>query len=220
MPPSRTCSGATPASPWSACYVYDNDGNLTSKTDNQGITINFRYDAANHLLGRTYSGDATGTALSCYQYGTTSNTTGLLVGRLMNAWTQPPSSGSCAASPPAGGYLTLRAVSTYDPMGRVLNEQQCTPSNCKSGTSYPRAYTYDGFSNLLTWNSGLSTTPSFTAAYDGAGHLSTLVSSQTGPTYPTALFTAQASGAGSGSSAASATSSTGAVTILGAEQSK
>ncbi len=108
-----------------------------------------------------------------------------MLGRMSNEWTQ---AGACPAAP-AGGVLTRRSVLSYDPMGRVLNEQQCTPANCTSGAPFVPTYSYDlaGDIQSSTNGTGLVT---FSNTYDAAGHLSTLTSSWNDATHPPALFSA------------------------------
>ncbi len=178
-------------------YVYDPNSNVTSKTDARNVTTTYRYDALNRLLSKSYSDGAT--AFSCYQYDASSASCVLpspnSIGRLTNQWTQSSSAGSCLA--PTGGFLTKRSILCYDPMGRILNEQQYTPASQAAGTSYPLAYTYDLAGNLLISTSGVgpTSTPAnpapitFTNTYDGAGRLQTLTSSWTNNgVFPVTLF--------------------------------
>jgi len=151
-------------------YGYDLNGNLQSKTDGRGITTNYIYDAMNRLIGRSYSGQntlataiATKTPSSCFQYDTAANG----VGRLASEWTQ---SGTCATSPPANPK-SLRIILAYDPMGRILQDQQCTGQRCNSPQVLrPMSYGYDLAGNRTGSEDGLSTR-SFVTQYDQAGRL-------------------------------------------------
>lgn len=198
---SRLLTSANPET-GTITYTYDANSNLSSKTDARGITTSYGYDSLNHLLSKGYLSDSTGTTWSCYQYGT--STIGNTNERLINEWTQSASVGSCVASAPTTGFWTKRSISAYDPMGRLLNEQQFTPSNLTSATAYAPAYTYDLAGNVLTSNPGLPASPAvvgapanpmhFTYGYDAANRLSSVTSSLTeaiSSNYPTTLFQAQ-----------------------------
>jgi hypothetical protein len=113
----------------------------------------------------------------------------------------------------------MRSILKYDPMGRVLNEQQFTPASQAAGKAYLPAYTYDLAGNLLTSTDGTTPTPSptqsfvytscpdgvpgtnssattaptltFANCYDSAGHLQALNSNWYDLSgHPSILFTA------------------------------
>jgi YD repeat-containing protein len=159
-------------------YSYDANGNVNSKMDARGVTTSYTYDVLNRLLSKSYS-DAV-TPSSCYQYDSSSD------GRLSAEWTQ---SGSCPGTAPTTGFMTMRTFLAYDPMGRVKNEQQCTPNvsgpgNCTSSLPNPFAlsYGYDLGGDLTAYTSGVSNIPtvgsiSFGMQYDAAGRLQNLNSS-------------------------------------------
>jgi YD repeat-containing protein len=186
-PPAQTCTGAGTGQ-WTTCYSYDQNGNLISKTDNRGISINYNYDALNRLLSKTYSGDFNHSPWSCYQYDQSSGSSAsaYLVGHLTNEWTETAGT-SCAAIAPSSGFLTLRAISAYDPMGRIWNEQQCTPAGCYTSTAClsGHSYWYDLAGNLTCSTNGIPDTPgssaplTFTSVFDGAERLQALQSSWT-----------------------------------------
>jgi hypothetical protein len=172
---------------------YDANSNLKYKTDARGVTVSYSYDALNRWLSKSYSDvTTTATPLSCYQYDSSSIANGL--GRLANAWTQSASiATSCATTTPSSGFLTKRSILAYDPMGRLLNEQQFTPASQASGAPYSPAYTYDLAGNLHTSTSGVgpaSASPIlFTNIFDSAGRLNLLSSNWTNSSvFPTALF--------------------------------
>jgi YD repeat-containing protein len=172
-------------------YNYDLDGNVISKVDARGITTSYFYDPLDRLLTKSYSSDPNATPSSCYQYDNkTANTNG--VGQPWNEWTQ---SGACPNPVvPGSNFWTERSFLNYDSMGRILNEQQCTPTSCASSTPYPLSYTYDLAGDLSTATSGVGPTSpiQFTYTPDGGKHLQTLQSSQPytsgGPT-PATVFT-------------------------------
>lgn len=190
-------------------YSYDANGNLQSKTDARGVTTSYYYDLLNRLTSKTYSDNTTPWA--CYLYDTATKGVGLLA----YEWTQAASVGNCSSSfPSSGRYLTARAIASpgqgYDPMGRLLGEQQYTPSSIANGTSYPMAYTYDLAGNLTSSTSGAAppqmtltnqspptctnglsfpATFGFVYCYDSAGRLQSVTSNA--GTSPATLFNAQ-----------------------------
>jgi hypothetical protein len=133
------------------------------------------------LTSKGYLNDSSQTPISCYQYGGPKNVQGYQAGRLTNAWTQSALSGQCTAAPASNLFLTLRTITGYDKMGRVLSEQQCTPSNCSATNSYSLAMNYDLMGNLTSYTNGIASTPgagsrtlTFAETYDQAGRLQTL----------------------------------------------
>ncbi len=182
-------------------YTYDGNGNVMSKTDARGVATQYSYDAQNRLCSKSYTNDSTGTPTSCFQYDTSSvsGAGGNLLGHLTNQWTQSTSAGACNASLlTSGGYQTLRAMLSYDAMGRPLSEQQCTPSNCSASAPYALGYGYDLAGHLTTFTNGLTSTPgagssplTFTQNFDGAGRLQTVTSTWSDSTHPATLFSAQ-----------------------------
>jgi YD repeat-containing protein len=167
-------------------YYYDANSNLQTKTDNRGVVTNYAYDALNRLLSKTYSGNTSGTASSCYQYDGAPSTTTNLSGRLVAEWTQ---SGACPKSLvlPSSGIQTVTTISAYDAMGRLQNEQRCMGvADCASTSGgYAMNYTYDLTGKLLTYPSGYGTL-TFTNTYDAVGRLSSVVQGAG----PSSLFSA------------------------------
>jgi YD repeat-containing protein len=199
---SRLLSAMNPEAGMTS-YTYDADGNVLTRTDARGITTSYTYDVANRVLSKSYSEDPYGSPWSCYEYGSTAlqGNGGNQVGRLINEWTQGASGGSCAAAPPSSGNLTLRSLS-YDPMGRIWSEQQCTPAGCYTSTACANghSYGYDLAGDLTCSTDGIPNTPGtsapliFTNAFDGADRLQTVTSSWNDPTHPQVLFSDQAPG--------------------------
>ena len=174
-------------------YRYDANGNVLSKTDARSIVTSYLYDSLNRVLSKSYSNDTASTPFSCYRYDSSSVPNS--IGRLTDQWTQSPKVGLCASTPPTSKFLSKRSVLSFDPLGRVLNEQQCTPSNCSSGSAYLPQYTYDLAGGLRTFTNGISTTPGatasplqFTNTYDATGRLSSLTSNWNDSTHPPSIF--------------------------------
>jgi YD repeat-containing protein len=181
-------------------YTYDANGNVTSKTDARGITTVYQYDNMNRLYCKSYSGDVSNTPWSWYLYVTplTSSSVPNSMGRLINAWTQSASPGSCPTtwpiSAPSTGFLSMRAIGSYDSLGRILTEQQSTLANIISG-AYSLTYSYDLAGDLISSSDGVTSTPlgkaiNFSSAFDAAGRLQTLTSNWSDATHPAALFSA------------------------------
>lgn len=189
--PSSATSTAVAGTTW---YAYDANGNVKTKTDARGIVTTYAYDALNRLLSKSYSDSST--PRSCYQYDSSSVTNG--IGRLSASWTQAASVGSCAATAPTSGFITKRALVSYDAMGRLLSEKQYTPAGVATGVTYAPSYTYDLTGNLLTSTDGVTALPTsastlltFTRTYDAAARLATVTSNWMDATHPASIFAAQ-----------------------------
>lgn len=169
-------------------YSYDPDSNLQQKTDARGVITHYQYDGLNRLISKTLTNAPAGSLSSCYQYDATPFNG---VGRLFASWTQ---AGECAGSLPATGTLTSRKILSYDAMGRLKKEQQCTPGNCNVTTSNPYSlyYDYDLAGNLTHANDGIGQASWF-QQYDTAGRLTGVSANTVWPTtfYPSQLFSAQ-----------------------------
>jgi YD repeat-containing protein len=184
-------------------YSFDADGNVHTKTDARSIVTTYAYDALNRLLSKSYSTNSNGSPLACYQYDTSSVSCSLSsnanwIGRLTNAWTQ--SSATTSSCSTTSSFLTKRSVTCYDPMGRILSEQQLTPASQAGGTTYAPAYKYDLAGNLIystdgtTQTSTPGTTLTFTSCADASGRLQAVSSNWSDSTHPQSLFSAQGSG--------------------------
>jgi YD repeat-containing protein len=196
---SRLLTATNPES-GTTTYSYDANGNIISKTDARGYVTGYSYDALNRVTGKS----SIWFPSSCYQYDVSSvpGAGGNLIGRLTNEWTQSWTVPSCydapgSSEPPSGGYVTLRSLS-YDPMGRITQEQECTPSNCASTpyTPYTLSYSYDLAGNLTSQTSptpsGATSPLTLSYAYDGASRLQALTSGWANTTtHPSCLFAAQ-----------------------------
>jgi YD repeat-containing protein len=189
----RLNSATNPESSLITYSLYDPNGNSISKTDTRGVITTYAYDALNRLVSKTYSGSnsaaqsvAATTMSACFQYDTNAltNSGGNLLGRLTNEWTIL---GTCSGSVPSSGYQSLHSVLTYDQIGRVQTESQCTPANCSSGAPYSLSYSYDYAGNLTMYTNGIGTI-GFTQQYDGANRLLNITSTWNDSTHPSGLF--------------------------------
>lgn len=187
-PASQTCSGAPSGTLWTTCYVYDPNGNVTTKTDNRGISITYNYDDLNRLLSKTYT-DSTPSVT--FQYDASSHAGASNdIGQLTSATITAGSSTLAQTTPYA-----------YDLLGRLLNESQCTPATCGSG-GYFLSYLYDwaGKPTSATFpsNGNQAGQPlTLTYSYDNAERLLTATSSWFSPSgdpkHPAVLFQAATS---------------------------
>jgi RHS repeat-associated protein len=152
-------------------YIYDANGNVTSKTDARGVTTSYHYDGLNRLIQKSYNDGVTNTNL----YGYDSSSVGFVpvpqngrgdvsvslvntIGRL--AYASSTNSG------------TLDAFS-YDAMGRLVNQWSTTPSfNNNNGTVAAITAGYDLAGNLtsLTYPDGRKVSQ----IIDGAGRVSSV----------------------------------------------
>lgn len=165
-------------------YSYDTMGNLISKTDADSITTTYGYNGLNQLLSESYS-DGT-TPSDCFQYG--QSTSGYGMGRLVAEWTQ---AGTCSSTVPSSGAITERSF-TYDRMGRVANDQQCTSiDNCGTSTASATVnYTYDLAGDVASVNNGLtgSSAMTFDNVYNAADELATISGPESPGTGSFSLF--------------------------------
>src|SRR6266700_327923 len=160
-------------------YVYDADGNLTSKTapaPNQTgsatATITYAYDLLHRVTQKTYS-DSTPAAYFLYDAGggwgiPQTNT----VGRLAEAWIGTPAAAAKAS------------IFGYDSMGRTVMNNQCTPANCGTG-NWSLGYAYDLAGNTTSYTTGVALT--FSQAFDSAGRVTQLTSNMVGAQWPATL---------------------------------
>jgi RHS repeat-associated protein len=169
---SRLTSAANPESGL-INYKYDLNGNLSSKTDARPVTVTYTYDVLNRNTLKSYS-DGTPSATFLYDVGPSNlGAIPYPIGRLVEA------SAGCAFT-----------INGYDRMGRVAYQLQQIPTNCTSPYPYANIpYTYDLAGNITTASDGEFIT--FTYGYDGAGRVTSLMSSQSsGTQYPASLLSA------------------------------
>ncbi len=145
----RLLSADNPEDTGLISYAYDDNGNLTSKTDARGVVTTLAYDTIGRISVKSYS-DGTPTERFCYD------------GKVL-------SGASCVtpgtAIPFSAGRLTMsdsvynqRQVQAFDPLGRVLSDSQTTVVQDSPVTSqtYNFSYTYnlDGSLASQTYPSG------------------------------------------------------------------
>ena len=160
-------------------YSYSNADGLMSKRTrpapnqtNPAVTVDttYAYDELHRLRTKTYSDGVTPQAAFNYDETTAwgaslLNTTGRL-------------SSESAASGHAGGLFS------YDSMGRVLNNWQCIPLNCGTG-SYLLAYAYDLFGDLTSTTNGADGAGvTFSYTYNTAPRLTGMTSNFVDPAHP------------------------------------
>jgi RHS repeat-associated protein len=184
---SRLTSATNPES-GTIQYSYDANSNVSAKTapsPNQPftgtaqVTTSYTYDALNRLTMKSYTDGyqnniPTPTAFYLYDvqssWGVTQNN---VVGRLSEAWTGT----SCCAT--AGAEIF-----GYDPMGRILVNEQFTPNVAYK----PVNYTYDLAGDVTSATNGEGVTFTYTP-YDGAGRTTGLTSSLVDSQHPGTLVT-------------------------------
>ena len=156
---SRLISASNPenrasATAASVTYTYDNNGNLTGRTDARGVAVSYSYDALDRPTGRSYSYAGSEAAVSLgttrvdYAYDSCGSYSR---GRLCSVTAEKD-----------GRAVSKTAYNRYDALGRVLESAQTT-----GGTSYTMAYNYDRAGNLIAqrYPSGRV----INTVYDGAG---------------------------------------------------
>lgn len=152
---------------------YSFAGLLVKKIDARSVRTCYQYvDALNRITQKNYS-DGTQTASFNYDqpaaYGVSLlNTTGRLTSQ------------STASPNPTG------EVFSYDQLGRVKINSQCTPQNCSTPAVFPVTYTYDLLGDMLTSTNGAGVT--LTYAVNTAARLTSLTSSLSDSNHPGTLF--------------------------------
>jgi len=180
---SRLTSATNPES-GTTTYTYNSDSLLSQRTrpaPNQTIasiteTTTYTYDALHRLTGQTYSPNISGTPTVTIAYDQTS-----AFGVTLS---YPIGHKSSQFMTGLSGTLS-GAVYSYDQMGRIMTNSQCTPQNC--GTSvFPVTYTYDQIGDMQTATNGMGTT--LTYGYNIAPRLTSVTSSLSDSNHPGTLF--------------------------------
>ncbi len=177
---------------------YDPNGNLLYKTDARGVRTSYLYDALNRLTSKTYSDLATnnGTPSSCYQYDTASGSSiSNAIGRLTGEWTQSGACPTTAQTLPVATALTWRNITSYDPMGRIKSEQQCSVAPCALADINKLGTTYNLAGAVTSSSNGVSNQRSpqigFIYSADAAGRLDSITSTWEDATHPAKIFQAK-----------------------------
>ena len=178
---SRLTSATNPES-GTISYIYDAAGNVLTRTapmpnqtGSQTVTTTYTYDQLNRLLTRNYNDGKTWGDVFCYD----------------NYPTPCPGGGNPASSYSVGRLYEAdaagRAVTwnSYDKMGRVASQTQCTPEDCGLG-SFQLAYLYDYLGDMTSASNGMGVTISY--LYDQGQHLSQVSSTLNDPQHPGTLF--------------------------------
>jgi len=176
---SRLTSAANPES-GTITYSYDANSNVQTKKDARNITTTYTYDTLNRLTQKSYSDGTTPTASYAYDQAAPwgwnlSN----YIGRLTTEQTSN-SSGSLTAN-----------LNNYDPMGRVILNEQCQPQNCAQDPSLYTSYSYNlngGLTSLLT-GQGSAFSVTYSYSYDAAARVTGMTSSLVDSQHPANLFT-------------------------------
>jgi RHS repeat-associated protein len=154
-------------------YAYDNNGNLSTKTDARNAVLSYCYDSLNRITSKSYSlqtcpNPPSPAAIYTYDAAVDNLTISNPVGRLVKAATSNTAS-----------------VSSYDAMGRIVSQWQCTPQNCGSGY-FGLSYTYDYLGDILTSTNGAGIT--LTQNFDGVARLQSVSSSWVDANHPLTLI--------------------------------
>src|SRR5579863_30326 len=187
---SRLFSAANPES-GTITYVYDTDpanacptpptpyaGLLVKKLDFRGVRTCYQYETLSRVSQKNYS-DGTPTAFFNYDQSSALGVALLnTVGRLSSQTTA-----QTGTAPNATGEIF-----SYDQLGRVKINSQCTPQNCSANTVFPVQYTYDLLGDMLTSLDGVGIT--LTYGVNKATRLTSLTSSLNDSTHPGTLFSA------------------------------
>jgi RHS repeat-associated protein len=137
-------------SQWNTAYLYDNNSNLTTKTDARNITTNYTYDELNRITLEDYSGTTPDVS---YLYDNLPNAIGLLI--------------------KVSSSVSVTDYNEFDPLGRVKKSTQIT-----DGQTYEMFYGYDRAGAMIsqTYPSGRTVITGF----DTAGRINALTGQKTG----------------------------------------
>jgi RHS repeat-associated protein len=179
---SRMTSATNPES-GTITRTLDANGNTVNETKpapNQTggatVTLSYCYDSLNRMTSKAYTTQSCpmGSPVATYAYDQISAfgvTLTNSIGRL--------SSESTTGTYPTG------SVFSYDSMGRVVNNSQCTPQNC--GTAlFALDYTYDLAGDTTSSTNGMNVT--FGGQYNAGTRLTELTSSLSGTNHPATLL--------------------------------
>jgi RHS repeat-associated protein len=152
LPTGTSCDG----SHWSNLYTYDPNSNLHTKTDARGITVTYsNYDGLNRVHLKTYSNNEPPEGF----------------GYDGNDWAGNPLPPNYTATSNVIGRLTYASHFgqgdvgyEYNPMGRVLEQSYCLPSDCGNRHYVNAAYDLAGNMTDLTYPDGRHIQQTFDSA--------------------------------------------------------
>lgn len=153
---------------------YDANGNVSTKTDARNVITTFGYDPTNRLLSKTYTDYTTPTPGVTNIYDTAS-VDGLTVTNPVGRLVKTSTSDGLTAT-----------VNSYDQVGRIKNQWQCTPQNCGSGY-FSLPYLYDFMGNITSAGNGMGVTIGY-GPFNGAGELTNVTSTLSDANHPATLF--------------------------------
>jgi RHS repeat-associated protein len=151
---------------------YDADGNLVAKTDARRIQTTYSYDALNRLTGKTYSD---GTPAATFNYDKSSALGVSLINTV----------GRKSSQSTAGTNAT-GSVFSYDTMGRISDNSQCTPQNCGTGVFAFQYTQYDFVGDLISATNAVGI--SFNYAYNAVARLTGITTNFIDSSHPGTLY--------------------------------
>ncbi|MGH9800347.1 MAG: hypothetical protein ACRD82_08285, partial [Blastocatellia bacterium] len=157
-PPSDQSTGN---SNWALKYVYDSNGNLTSKVDPRNVTTSYGYDALNRNIWASYTDGITPTLER--HYDAASNGKGRLYYNVN--YNLHPVTGAAAYS--------YTQINGYDAMGRATGQTQNFLNTGGTWTGYTVSRNYDLAGHSLTQTYPSNRT--VTNAYADSGRLTSVV---------------------------------------------
>ncbi len=181
----RATQATTPEGGTETYSFFNDDGTLCSgvrsnvckRVDARGIKITYRYDALGRLTQKSYS-DGTPTAFFKYDEASSpilgapqlTNT----VGRPSSIYTQD-----------GKGNILAGEVFSYDSVGNLINNSQCTPQNCGAGL-FQNTYTEDQLGNIINFSNSWGRNLSW--VYGTAGSPTSLAVSPSDAAHPASIF--------------------------------
>jgi RHS repeat-associated protein len=133
---------------WAMAYAYDNNGNVSTRTDARGVVTNYVYDSLNRNTQVNYSD---GSNIVRVYDGSTNGR-----GRIWGSWWNP-----------TNGTNTHTAIDGYDQMGRPLYQRQQFYNGSNWGVAYNVNRTYDLVGHVTSQTYPSGRTVSY--AYDQMG---------------------------------------------------
>lgn len=182
---SRLTSATNPES-GTTTYSYDANSNLYQRTrpapnvvgTSNTVTTTYQYDALNRLISTSYSDGSTPSVNLGYDEASPMGVAATnQIGRITSKQVYNSNN----------QVISAEIFPTYDSMGRVLLNEQCTPVTC-GHSLYTFSHTYDLAGDEITSSNGLGVT--LTSNYSAAGRLSTFTSNLSDANHPGTLLSA------------------------------